>query len=70
MTDHHLLTPEHALLVGLTVGTLLREGLEVCPEYDADGIYLATFTLSLGEGQGEVRLLVLDEQPLTTKEQP
>jgi hypothetical protein len=40
---------EHALITGYTLGTLMRGGLDVNPEVDADGNYTDRLVLVMPE---------------------
>lgn len=42
-------SPEHALITGLTLGTLMSQGLNVNPEVDAEGNYTDRLVVVLPE---------------------
>lgn len=42
-------SPEHALITGLTLGTLMQSGFDINPEVDADGNYTDRLVLVLPE---------------------
>jgi hypothetical protein len=59
---HEVESGEHALLVGLVHGYLLRLGVNVEPEYDDAGNYLASLVIVLPEPARGTRVRIVVEQ--------
>ncbi len=45
MTDYPIQSGNHAFVTGLAFGLALKAGLEVVPDFDSEGNYLASFAI-------------------------
>ena len=59
---HRVESSEHALLVGLVHGYLLRLGVHVVPEFDDEGNYLASLVMILPEPALGTKVRIVVEQ--------
>ena len=61
---HEVDSGEHALVVGLAMGALMQAGLNVLPEMDGEGNYLASLVLTLAEPyKGKRVRLIVEDMP-------
>jgi hypothetical protein len=59
---HEVESSEHALIVGLVHGYLLRLGVDAWPEFDEQGNYLASLVLTLPEPALGTKVRIVVEQ--------
>lgn len=59
MSDYPVKSGEHAFITGLVVGSFMKAGLNVVPDIDIDGNYMASMEVTIPPTAVPVTIVVL-----------